>query len=61
MLLAGLTGSSLNTSATDAIAKSLVCFNVTDIKAKVLFQEGVREISEGALGLCSGNTSCAWE
>lgn len=61
MLLAGTTGSSLNTSAADTIARSLVCFNATDITAKVFFQEGLREISEGALGWCSGNSSCAWE
>lgn len=61
VVLAGITGSILSTSATEAFAKSLVCFNVIDIMAKALFQEDLREISEGALGLCSGNISCAWE
>lgn len=39
VLLAGITGSSLSTSAADAFARSLVCFNVADIMAKVLLRE----------------------
>lgn len=53
MLLAGITGSSLSTPAIYPFAKLLVCFNVVDFLAKVLFKEGLKEVNEGALVLCA--------
>lgn len=57
VLRAGITGSSLSTPQIHPFAKLLVCFNVVDIWAKVLFKEGLKESDEGTLGLCAGNTS----
>lgn len=59
MSLAGITGSSLSAPAIYPFTTLLVCFNVVDIWAKVLFKEGLKEKSEGSLGCVQGTPPMA--